>query len=134
LFVIKILANRDAIFFVSSNQNMLQPDFVDTFNGFFVHLKWIRCTPEMDFVDTFYGFVVHLKWILRIPWVDFVDTISLNILIKFHTETALFIVLSTRKPALLHDSDSAINISTFCYSVLCTVDLMDTLGGFCGYL
>ena len=112
MFVIKILANRDAIFFVSSNQNMLQPDFVDTFNGFVVHLKWIRCTPEMDFVDT----------------------ISLNILINPHTETALFIALSTRKPALLRDSDSAINISTFCYSVLCTVDLMDTLGGFCGYL
>ena len=112
MFVIKILANRDAIFFVSSNQNMLQPDFVDTFNGFVVHLKWIRCTPEMDFVDT----------------------ISLNILINPHTETALFITHSTRKPALLRDSDSAINISTFCYSVLCTVDLMDTLGGFCGYL
>lgn len=41
LFVIKILANRDAIFFVSSDQNMLLPDFVDTFNGFFVHLKRI---------------------------------------------------------------------------------------------
>ena len=52
LFVIKILANRDAIFFVSSNQNMLQPDFVDTFNGFFVHLKWIRCTPEVDSLYT----------------------------------------------------------------------------------
>ena len=52
LFVIKILANRDAIFFVSSNQNMLQPDFVDTFNGFVVHLKWIRCTPEVDSLYT----------------------------------------------------------------------------------
>ena len=51
--------------------------------GFFVHLKWIRCTPEMDFVDT----------------------ISLNILINPHTETALFIALITRKPALLRDSD-----------------------------
>ena len=45
LFVIKILENRDAIFFVSSDQNMLQPDFVDTFNGFVVHLKWILWIP-----------------------------------------------------------------------------------------
>ena len=27
-------------------------DLVDTFNGFVVHLKWIRCTPEVDFADT----------------------------------------------------------------------------------
>ena len=60
-------------------------DFVDTFNGFFVHPKRIRCTPEMDFVDTF----------------------SLNILINPHTETALYIALSTHKPALLRDSGSA---------------------------
>ena len=58
---------------------------MDTFNGFVVHLKWIRCTPE----------------------VDFVDTISRNILIISHTETAHFIALSTHKPALLRDSDSA---------------------------
>ena len=50
--ITEILANRDAIFFVSSDQNMLLPDFVDTFNGFVVHLKWILCTPEVDFVDT----------------------------------------------------------------------------------
>ena len=87
-------------------------DLMDTLGGFVVHLKWIRCTPEMDFVDT----------------------ISLNILIKSHTETALLITLSTRKPALLRDSDSAINISTFCYSVLCTVDLMDTFNGFVVHL
>ena len=58
---------------------------MDTFNGFVVHPKWIRCTPEMDFVDTF----------------------SLNILITPHTETALFIAPSTRKTALLRDSDKA---------------------------
>ena len=85
MFVIIILANRDAIFFVSSDQNMLQPDFVDTFNGFVVHPKWIRCTPEMDFVDT----------------------ISLNTLINPHTKTAHFIALSTHKPALLRDSGRA---------------------------
>ena len=65
---------------------------------------------------------------------DFVDTISLNILINPHTETALFITHSTRKPALLRDSDSAINISTFCYSVLCTVDYVDTFNGFVVHL
>ena len=58
---------------------------MDTFNGFVVHPKWIRCTPEMDFADTF----------------------SLNILINPHTETALFITLSTHKPALLRDSGRA---------------------------
>jgi hypothetical protein len=60
-------------------------DFVNTFNGFVVHPKRIRCTAEVDLVDTF----------------------SLNILINPHTETALFITLSTRKPALLRDSGSA---------------------------
>ena len=159
MFVIKILANRDAIFFVSSDQNMLLPDFVDTFNGFVVHLKWILwiplvliywlnlilkqhfyCSqypqtrivtwfeqrqfiywlfatafcltwilwiPLMDLLYTRSGFVVHLKWIWWIPWVDFVDTFSLNILINHHTETALFIALSTHKPALLRDSGGA---------------------------
>ena len=58
---------------------------------------------NVDFVDTFNGFVVHLKWILCTPEMDFVDTISLNILIKPHTETALFIAPSTHKPALLRD-------------------------------
>ena len=38
-----------------------------------------------------------------LPTVDFVDTFSLNILINPHTETALFIALSTHKPALLRD-------------------------------
>ena len=105
MFVIKILANRDAIFFVSSDQNMLQPDFVDTFNGFVVHPKWIRCTPEMDFVDT----------------------ISLNIFINPHTETALFIALSTHKPTLLRDLSRANLYIGFLqqYSVH---------RGFCGYL
>ena len=60
-------------------------DFVDTFNGFGVHPKWIRCTPEIDFVDT----------------------ISLNTLINPHTGTAHFIALSTDKPELLRDSGSA---------------------------
>lgn len=60
LFVIKILANRYAIFFVSSDQNMLLPDFVDTFNGFVVHPKWIRCTLEVDLVDTLGGFCGYL--------------------------------------------------------------------------
>ena len=58
---------------------------MDTFNGFVVHPKWIRCTPEVDLVDTF----------------------SRNILITPHTETALFIALSTHKPALLRDSGRA---------------------------
>ena len=60
-------------------------DFVDSFNGFVVHLKWIRCTPEVDLVDNF----------------------SLNILITTHTETALFIAPSTRKPALLRNLSRA---------------------------
>ena len=47
---------------------------------------------NVDFVDTFNGFVVHLKWILCTPEMDFVDTISLNILIKPHTETALLLL------------------------------------------
>jgi len=38
---------------------------------------------------------------------DFVDTFSRNILITPHTETALFIALSTRKPALLRDLSRA---------------------------
>ena len=83
---------------------MLQPDFVDTFNGFVVHPKWIRCTPEMDFVDT----------------------ISLNIFINPHTETALFIALSTHKPTLLRDLSRANLYIGFLqqYSVH---------RGFCGY-
>ena len=60
-------------------------DSLYTRNGFVVHPKWIRCTPEMDFVDT----------------------ISLNTLINPHTKTAHFIALSTHKPALLRDSGRA---------------------------
>ena len=58
-------------------------------------------------MDSFNGFVVHLNWILCTPEMDFVDTISLNTLINPHTETELFIALSTHKPALLRDSGRA---------------------------
>ena len=94
------------------NSVLCTVDYVDTFNGFVVHLKWIRCTPKVDVVDTF----------------------SLNILITPHTETALFIALSTGKPALLRDSGSAINILAFCNSVLYTVYLVDTFNGFVVHL
>ena len=100
---------------------------MDTFNGFSVHLKWIRCTPEV-------GFRGYL---------------SLNILIKAHTETVLFIALSTRKPALLRDSARAILYIGFLQRhsihrgfggylrwICCTpeMDLLYTRSGFHGYL
>ena len=79
-------------------------DFVDTFNGFVVHPKWIRCTPEVDLVDTF----------------------SRNILITPHTETALFIALSTHKPALLRDLSRANLYIGFLLQ-------RSVHSGFCGY-
>ena len=87
-------------------------DFVDTLGGFVVHLKWIWCTPEMDFVDTLGGFCGYL---------------SLNILIKAHTETALFIALGTRKPALLRNPNRANLYIGF-------LQQCSAYRGFCGYL
>ena len=109
------------------NNILYTVDFVDTFNGFVVHLKWIRCTPEADSLYTRNGFVVHLKWIRCTPEVDFVDTFSLNISITPHTETALFIAISTHKPALLRNLSRANLYIGFLqqYSVH---------RGFCGYL
>ena len=77
-------------------------------------------------MDTFNGFVVHPKWIWWIPWVDFVDTFSCNILITIHTETELFIALSTHKPALLRNLSRANLYIGF-------LQQRSTYRGFCGY-